>query len=283
VSKRSLPKLEIGVIAASSPELGATALAKFDDSVTAAEPQQNAISILGTIGEDFWGDGITARRVMGALRAIGGQDVVVNINSPGGNFFEGLAIYNALREHPHKVTVNVLGIAASAASLVAMAGDEIMVAKAGFLMIHNAELIDNGNRNDKREIADKLEQFDAAMAGLYADRSGIAKAEISAMMDAETFLSGEEAVSRGFATGLLSNDAVAHDNKPEATALRKIDQALAKGERMPRAERRALFQELTATSSADRDEAMPRAGDTAVDDGTLGLSLALARLKLIGA
>lgn len=283
MSKRSLPKLEIGITTASAPELAATALAKFDDTVTAAEPQENAISILGTIGEDFWGDGVTARRVMAALRAIGARDVVVNINSPGGNFFEGLAIYNALREHPHKVTVNVLGIAASAASLVAMAGDEIMVAKAGFLMIHNAELIDNGNRNDKREIADKLEQFDTAMAGLYADRSGMDRAEIAAMMDAETFLSGEEAVNRGFATGLLSNDAVAHDHKPEATALRRIDQALAKGERMPRAERRALFQELTATSSAGHDEATPGAGDTAVDDGTSGLHLVLARLKLIGA
>lgn len=283
MSKRSLPKLEIGVTTASAPELAATALAKFDDTVTAAEPQENAISILGTIGEDFWGDGVTARRVMAALRAIGARDVVVNINSPGGNFFEGLAIYNALREHPHKVTVNVLGIAASAASLVAMAGDDIMVAKAGFLMIHNAEMIDNGNRNDKREIADKLEQFDAAMASLYADRSGMPLAEIATMMDAETFISGEEAVSRGFATGLLSNDAVAHEGKPQATALRKIDQALARGERMPRAERRALFQELTATPSAGLDEATPGAGDTAVDDGTSGLHLVLARLKLIGA
>jgi len=284
VSKRTLPKLEIGVVAASAPELGATALARYDDNVTAADPQENAISILGPIGEDFWGEGITARRIMGALRAIGARDVVVNMNSPGGNMFEGLAIYNALREHPHKVTINVLGIAASAASLVAMAGDEILVAKAGFLMIHNANISDSGNRHDKRDIADKLEQFDGAMAGLYADRTGLTRSAVAKMMDDETFLTGEEAVAQKFATGLLSNDAIAIEPKAEATALRKIDAALAKGERMPRAERRALFQEITATPRAGHDDATPGAGDDdAVSHGVTGLGLALARLKLIAA
>ncbi|HCF5801664.1 TPA: Clp protease ClpP, partial [Pseudomonas aeruginosa] len=103
----------------------------------------------------------------GALRAIGGDvDVTVNINSPGGDVFEGLAIYNLLREHKGKVSVNIIGLAASAASFIAMAGDEIRIGRAAFLMIHNAWLIAMGNRNDLREIADWLEPFDMTLADI---------------------------------------------------------------------------------------------------------------------
>lgn len=83
------------------------------------------------------GEGVTAKRISAALRAIGEQDIVVNLNSPGGDMFEGLAIYNLLRAHSGKVTVNILGIAASAASIIAMAGDEIKMGRGAFLMIHN--------------------------------------------------------------------------------------------------------------------------------------------------
>ncbi|TKA83994.1 Clp protease ClpP, partial [Sulfitobacter sp. 15WGC] len=82
---------------------------------------------LGEIGGGDYGDGVTSKRIAGALRSIGERDVRVDINSPGGDFFEGVAIYNMLREHKAKVTVNVLGLAASAASVIAMAGDEIKV------------------------------------------------------------------------------------------------------------------------------------------------------------
>jgi ATP-dependent Clp protease protease subunit len=80
------------------------------------------------IGEDFWsGGGVTVNRVDAALRQIGNQDVEVHINSPGGDMFEGIAIYNRLLEHPGKVTVKVLGLAASAASIIAMAGEEVLI------------------------------------------------------------------------------------------------------------------------------------------------------------
>jgi ATP-dependent protease ClpP protease subunit len=278
VTIRTLPKIEIGVIAASAIELSAQALARWDETISAAAPKSdNTISILGPIGEDIFGEGVTVKRITAALRAIGDQDVIANINSPGGNMFEGLAIFNALREHPRKVTVRVLGIAASAASLIAMAGDTIEVAKAGFIMIHNANVPDAGNRHDKREIADKLEQFDAAMAGLYADRTGLPRAKIAAMMDDETFLAGEDAVTAKFADALLSSDAVTHEPKAEMTALRRLDDALARGDRLPRAERRALISEITGTPRAVDEPATPGAGDT------VGLSIALARLKLMRA
>jgi HK97 family phage portal protein len=92
--------------------------------------QASTITILEPIGVDFFGNGVTAKRIAAALRAIGNQPVTVMINSPGGDFFEGLAIYNLLREHPKAVTVQVIGIAASAASVIAMAGDDIQIGKA---------------------------------------------------------------------------------------------------------------------------------------------------------
>ncbi|KLB48562.1 peptidase, partial [Xanthomonas euvesicatoria] len=104
--------------------------------------------------------GVTARRVAGALRAMGKGPVTVNVNSPGGDMFEGLAIYNLLREHDGEITVKVLGLAASAASIIAMAGDTVQIARAGFLMIHNAWVMAVGNRNDLIEVADTLKPFD---------------------------------------------------------------------------------------------------------------------------
>jgi ATP-dependent Clp protease protease subunit len=145
------------------------------------------ISVLDPIGVDFWtGEGVTAKRVSAILRNIGERDVVVNVNSPGGDLFEGMAIYNILREHKAKVTVKVLGLAASAASIIAMAGDEIQIARAGFLMVHNTWVMAMGNRNDLQEIADQLEPFDIAMADIYAARTGLDPKTIQKKMDAET-------------------------------------------------------------------------------------------------
>ncbi|MBH7792416.1 Clp protease ClpP, partial [Clostridioides difficile] len=162
------------------PELRAASGDNPDSTITIYEP----------IGYDWWtGEGVTAKRIAGALRAIGSDvDVTVNINSPGGDVFEGLAIYNLLREHKGKVTVNIIGLAASAASFIAMAGDEIRIGRAAFLMIHNAWLIAMGNRNDLREIADWLEPFDMTLADIYAQRTGIDIDDIVKQMDAETWI-----------------------------------------------------------------------------------------------
>ena len=100
-------------------------LIRWNSGVKAASEDDNTISILDPIGEDWYGNGVTSKRVSAALRAIGKTDVTVSINSPGGDYFEGLAIYNLLRDHPAKVTVKIVGIAASAASVIAMAADEV--------------------------------------------------------------------------------------------------------------------------------------------------------------
>ena len=177
MSLRKLPEISasrLPTICAFEPD--ADALERWNASVMAAQTPDNTISVLDVIGEDFWsGGGVTSKRIAAALRAIGDQDVFVDINSPGGDFFEGVAIYNALRAHPRKVTVRVLGLAASAASIIAMAGDDVQIGKAGFLMVHNAWAVAIGNRHDMAEAAATMEPFDDAMATLYADRAGVKK------------------------------------------------------------------------------------------------------------
>jgi ATP-dependent Clp protease protease subunit len=247
MSLRKLPEIHAAClpsICAFEPD--ADALERWNANLQPKAAADNTITILEAIGEDYWtGGGVTARRIAAALRSIGDQDVVVEVNSPGGNFFEGIAIYNALRAHPHKVTVRVLGLAASAASVIAMAGDEIQIGKAGFLMVHNAWTITVGNRHDLAAAIKEVEPFDDAMATLYAERSGVGKAEAIQWMDNETWFNGEQAIEVGLADALLSADAVVEDSASAQAskgvhATRLLDAHLAKTG-MPRSERRALL------------------------------------------
>ena len=176
-------------------------LARWAEAPQAAtDDSETTITIYDVIGEDWWsGGGFTDKRMAAALRAIGQRDVTVNINSPGGDMFDGIAIYNQLVQHKGRVTVNVMGLAASAASIIAMAGDTINMATGSFLMIHNAWGVVVGNKLDMRASADVFDGFDGALADIYQARTGVARAEIVALMDGETFMNASEAIKRGFA------------------------------------------------------------------------------------
>jgi ATP-dependent protease ClpP protease subunit len=241
----------------------------------------DVISILDPIGYDFWTDeGVTAKRIGAALRNIGAKPVTVQINSPGGDFFEGVTIYNQLRQHPAKVTVQILGIAASAASVIAMAGDEIQIAKLGFMMIHNTQWVASGDRHAMKETHDIMAVFDQAAAELYAERAEEDVAAIAAMLDAETWLAGTAAVERGFADAVIDFEATEAGARNEAPALYRLEAALTAGRPLPRSERRKLMKELSeGKPGAAFGTAMPGAGEAAVEDST-PLTLALARLKL---
>lgn len=237
------------------------ALSKWDSSIKALAPaNENIIEVFEVIGLDYWtGDGVTAKAVSAKLREFRGEDVTVNINSPGGDMFEGLAIYNVLREYPGDVNVKILGMAASAASIIALAGDHIEIGASAFYMIHNAWIMVAANRNGLREYADYLEPFDNAMADIYAARTGSSKEDMLAMMDAESWVNGKDAIERGLADALLASDEVLHDTGDSSSAAAKLDRALAQSG-MPRSERRKLLQQVkNSTPSATEQEDMPRA------------------------
>jgi ATP-dependent protease ClpP protease subunit len=247
----------------------------------AAADGSDVISILDVIGYDFWtGDGVTAKRVAAALRSIGDKPVTVQINSPGGDFFEGVTIYNMLRAHPSKVTVQILGIAASAASVIAMAADEIQIAKLGFMMIHNTQWVAAGDRHVMSETSEIMSVFDQAAAEMYAERTGLDVDAVKAMLDAETWLAGQGAVDRGFADSTADFEVEPATVSNSTTALYRLEAALSAGKPVPRSERRKLMKEIVeGMPSAAIDHTKPGAGEAAVEDST-DLSLALARLKL---
>nr|WP_289237724.1 head maturation protease, ClpP-related [Acinetobacter baumannii] len=214
------------------------------------------------IGYDWWTEtGVTAKRISAALRSLNGADVVVNINSPGGDVFEGLTIYNLLREYEGHVTVRVLGLAASAASFIAMAADEIQIARAGFFMIHNAWTGVWGNRNDMRETADFLEQIDETIADIYSIRTGLSIDELKAQMDKESWINGKNSVEQGFADSYLDSDVVeegAANSAKDRIAAHKIDLIMAKAG-ITRSERRDLMKDFKGTPSAAKEQTTPSA------------------------
>lgn len=281
MTKKKLPALPAASARAGiSFELPQAALAKWNPSIQAATTDEQSISIFDPIGYDPWtGDGVTAKRIAGALRAMDGKDVTVNINSPGGDMFEGLAIYNLLREHKGAVTVKVMGVAASAASIIAMAGDTVEIGRSAFLMIHNCWIVAVGNKTELRAAADTIEPFDRAMADVYCARTGLDFKAVSKLMDAETFIGGSDAVDQGFADDLLPSDQVAEKaGTANTTAARVLDTALAKGG-MPRSERRRLMNEIKGMPSAAH-EGMPSAADAAaLVANTAALLGALAHLE----
>lgn len=156
-----------------------------------------------SIFDDIGAYGVSAKNFLNDLRSVTGAEVAVEINSPGGDFFAGLAIYNGLRASGKKITVKVLGLAASAASLVAMAGDTIEMAENSFFMVHKTLADLYANADDMRETAEVLDKFDAGLVSIYAKRTGKTDQEITALLHAETWMTAQEAVDAGFATAVI--------------------------------------------------------------------------------
>jgi ATP-dependent protease ClpP protease subunit len=282
MTKRQLPALT-----ASQPkaevrfDFHPQARAKWDRGLRAAAGAggRATVEILDPIGIDFWtGEGVTARSVRADLARIGEVPVTVLINSPGGDFFEGLAIYNLLREHPAEVTVQILGIAASAASIIAMAGDTIQIAKAGMIFIHNTQWCACGDRHVMQQAFEEMEGFDEIGAQLYVDRTGADLAQVHQWMDKETFFSGEASVSEGFADELLPGDTQRSATAAAETSPAYRLEALLARYDIPRAERRKAMREfIDATPSAGLS-GTPSAAD--LDEGLAHLRAARMRLGL---
>lgn len=254
-------------------------LQRWVDAPNAAASTDDAtITIYDVIGEDRWtGGGFTDKQMEAALRGIGDRDVTVDINSPGGDMFEGIAIYNMLAQHKGRVTVNVMGLAASAASIIAMAGDTINMSAGSFMMIHNAWGVVVGNKADMRASADVFDGFDGGLADIYEARTGLNRSEIVKLMDAESFFSVSEAINLGFADGPAQTSAAANaaaKPDPALMARRQTEAALAKAG-FSRGDRKNM---IAALGGAARDAGQPNSA--ARDAGTMtGLRALIETLK----
>lgn len=167
---------------------------------------------------EWWG-GVAPQSFIKQLRAITASTIHLRINSPGGSVFAARTIETALREHKARVVVHVDGLAASSASFIAMAGDEIVIAKGAMVMIHKAWTWAWGNADDLGKTVALLDKIDGTLVQTYVDRTGQTAEQISAWMQAETWFTGEEAVEHGFADRLSDDgDAPKADEQTEADA-----------------------------------------------------------------
>ncbi|WP_265482911.1 head maturation protease, ClpP-related [Lactobacillus sp. PV037] len=191
---------------------------KYLEIKQSAGKQSADIFIQGPIVEEEWEENdVSATGFRDALQKVGNvKEINLHINSPGGSVFAGIAINNMLQQHPAKVNVYVDALAASIASVIAMAGDTIFMPENSFLMIHNPAMMLYGNASDLRKAADDLDQMTKASVATYLNKSNgkIDEDKLHELMDAETWLTAQEAVDYGLADEILkANTAVASLDK----------------------------------------------------------------------
>lgn len=159
------------------------------------------IWIYGEIGEGWSSDFVTAKGLSDELKKLADvREITLRINSPGGNVFDGLAIYNSLKKFPAKIITEIDGIALSIASIVALAGDEVRMAGNAVYMIHNPWTMAVGDSTEMRKVADQLDLVRNSLAGTYSAKTGekTTVEQISEWMNAETWFNSEEALKAGF-------------------------------------------------------------------------------------
>lgn len=164
---------------------------------------QNELIFDGPISDEtWWGDEITPQTFRDELSKVKG-DLTVWLNSPGGDCFSASQIYTMLRNHNGKITVKIDGIAASAASVVAMAGDEVLISPTGMIMIHNPMTWACGNKADMEKAIAVLDEVKESIINAYVRKSNLSREEISNLMDEETWMNAEKALQLGFVDNIL--------------------------------------------------------------------------------
>lgn len=179
---------------------------KFWNFIKNEDTGETELYFEGPISTDTWlGDEITPAMFRNELAKVSGN-LTVWINSPGGDCISASQIYTMLRSHKGKVTVKIDGIAASAASVVAMSGDETMISPTGYLMIHNPMTLASGNKSEMEKAIALLDEIKEGIINAYARKTGLSRNKISKLMDDETWLNAEKALQLGFVDGILFDE-----------------------------------------------------------------------------
>jgi ATP-dependent protease ClpP protease subunit len=158
------------------------------------------IVIYGAIGQGFFEDAISAKQFSDELKKLPDtiKDLDVRINSPGGDVFDGIAIYNRLKQHKAKKKIYIDGLAASIASVIALAGDEIVMGEGALYMVHLPWSWAVGNRNDLENTINRLMDVEEQMVSIYTKKTKMSRSEIKAMLEKETWLDADQSIELGF-------------------------------------------------------------------------------------
>lgn len=160
----------------------------------------------GAIAEETWfGDEVTPKQFKSELLSDSGN-ITIWINSPGGDVFAASQIYNMLMDYKGKVTVKIDGIAASAASVIAMAGSDVLISPTGLMMIHNPMTIAFGDKGEMEKAISMLSEVKESIINAYEIKTSLSRAKLSHLMDAETWFNAKKAVELGFADGILFSE-----------------------------------------------------------------------------
>jgi len=164
--------------------------------------------------ESFWGDEITPQSFRDELYAEDG-DITLWLNSPGGNVFAAAEIYTMIRDYPHRVTIKIASIAASAASVIAMAGNTVQMSPTALLFVHDPSTIAMGNAKDMEKAIATLNEVKESIINAYAAKTGLSRNRISKLMSDETWINAKKAVELGFADVILFDEKHEPDKKED--------------------------------------------------------------------
>lgn len=171
--------------------------------------KQAEIVLYAGIGDDFWGDGsmVSAKQFSDEMKKIDSsvEEIVLRINSPGGDVFQGMTIFNRLKQHKAKKKVYIDGLAASIASIIALAGDEIYIGDGAMYMVHLPWTFAWGNRKDLDSTINLLSDIEEQMVSIYSKKSGLGRAEVKALLEAETWMDADMAIEKGFVTAKVED------------------------------------------------------------------------------
>ena len=168
--------------------------------------ESRTLFLNGTIAEESWFDDDVTPALFRSDLNNGTGDITVWINSPGGDCFAAAQIYNMLRDYKGKVTVKIDGLAASAASVIAMAGDEVLVSPVSMIMIHNPSTIAMGDTAEMQKAIEMLSEVKASIINAYQEKTGLSRNKLSKLMDEETWMDAGKAVELHFADGVINRD-----------------------------------------------------------------------------
>ena len=232
----------------------------------------------GPIDEDnFWGDEITPQAFRDELEADEG-DVTVWINSPGGNVFAAAEIYTMLKEYAGKITVRIASLAASAASVVAMAGDRIEMSPTALMMIHDPSTIAMGNAAEMQKVIATLNAVKDSILNAYTLKTGLRKSKISEMMENETWLDAKEALRLGFCDAILYTEDQEPEEDPEdANDTERITDTLFSSRMMSM----AIMNKLGIKQGSPAPAAPVIGLDGRTEDGSMPYDILVKQLELL--
>lgn len=167
---------------------------------------ERTLFLNGTIAEESWFDDEVSPKIFKDELNGGNGDITVWINSPGGDCVAAAQIYNMLRDYEGNVTVKVDGIAASAASVIAMAGDKVLMSPVSMLMIHNPMTVAYGSSDEMQKAIEMLSSVKDSIVNAYEIKTGLSRSKLSHLMDSETWMDANKAVELGFADDILKRD-----------------------------------------------------------------------------